>query len=197
MGIRKGDNGKLTPPPPHRTPPHPPNRRLQRLDVIALSAAAEASSSTLPGASSVSIDLDVSEAPLKNALPEPGLPVDYCIFCYHGAERLLKHENTQLLSKFVSDRGAILPRRFSHACAKHQRALARTIKRARSINLLPFEAKLHPRARFTSYKPSAAEVALGGSDSFVGSLHLSGDEPVVAQRRAEEAAILEGLAKNV
>lgn len=167
-----------------------------RLDAIALAAAATASS-TSPAASSAAAMSVVSSRHMKNALPEPGLPVDYCIFCYHGAQRLLKHENTHLLSKFVSDRGAILPRRFSHACAKHQRALARTVKRARSLNLVPFESKLHPRARFTSYKPSAAEVALGGlSDAFDGALRLSGDEPVIAQRRAEEAAILEGLSKN-
>lgn len=144
------------------------------------------------GASSV--DVSGSDAPLRNSLPEPGLPVDYCIFCYHGSARLLQHDNTQLLSRFVSDRGAILPRRFSHCCAKHQRALARTIKRTRSMNLIPFESKLHPRARFTSFKPSAAEIALGGNDTVGG---LKGDSAVVAQRRAEESALLEGLSSSV
>jgi len=176
--------------------PLPPLRRLRRLDALALSAAAEASVSALPGAraGAAALDLDAApERPLRNALPEPGLPVDYCIFCYHGAARLLRADNTALLSRFVSDRGAILPRRFSHACAKHQRALARTVKRARALNLVPFEAKLHPRARFGAFSPSPADVALAGADDAAGAARLGGDAPRVAQRRAEEAALLESL----
>ena len=40
--------------------------------------------------------------------------------------------------KFVSERGKILPRRATGACAKHQRMIAIAIKRARHMALLPF-----------------------------------------------------------
>jgi len=44
------------------------------------------------------------------------------------------------LRKFITERGKILPRRISGACAAHQRMLTTAIKRARIIALLPFKA---------------------------------------------------------
>ena len=119
-----------------------------RRDVAAAARAADASSSLLSPEAGASAS---AGADLR-ALPEPGLPVDYCIFCYHGARGLLRHDNTALLSKFVSERGALLPKRFTKACAKHQRRLAETVKRARWLNLLPFHGKLHPRLRFAALR---------------------------------------------
>lgn len=43
-----------------------------------------------------------------------------------------------ILKKFVSDRGKIVPRRRTGTCASHQRELARAIKRARLMALLPY-----------------------------------------------------------
>ncbi|MDU7927572.1 MAG: 30S ribosomal protein S18 [Veillonella sp.] len=40
-----------------------------------------------------------------------------------------------------TERGKILPRRISGTCAKHQRKLTTSIKRARAIALLPFTAE--------------------------------------------------------
>jgi len=34
---------------------------------------------------------------------------------------MFSRQNAGLLTKFVSDRGFILPKRFTHCCAKHQR----------------------------------------------------------------------------
>jgi small subunit ribosomal protein S18 len=42
------------------------------------------------------------------------------------------------LRHYISDRGKIAPRRKTGTCAKHQRALALAIKRARHLALLPF-----------------------------------------------------------
>jgi len=42
------------------------------------------------------------------------------------------------LRHYISDRGKIQPRRRTGTCAKHQRALAMAIKRARHLALLPF-----------------------------------------------------------
>ena len=62
-----------------------------------------------------------------------------CKFC---AERIetVDFRDTVRLSKFASERGKILPRRISGNCARHQRQLARSVKRARSIALMPYIA---------------------------------------------------------
>lgn len=43
-----------------------------------------------------------------------------------------------LLSRFITERGKIVPRRVSGVCAKNQRKLAAAIKRARHMALLPY-----------------------------------------------------------
>lgn len=43
-----------------------------------------------------------------------------------------------LLSRFITERGKIVPRRVSGVCAKNQRKLAKAIKRARHTALLPY-----------------------------------------------------------
>jgi small subunit ribosomal protein S18 len=43
-----------------------------------------------------------------------------------------------MLRRYISDRGKIEPRRRTGTCAKHQRALAMAVKRARHLALLPF-----------------------------------------------------------
>jgi small subunit ribosomal protein S18 len=60
-----------------------------------------------------------------------------CRFCADMAVSL-DYKNPQLLKNFITDRGKIMPRRISGNCAKHQRALALAIRRARMIALMPF-----------------------------------------------------------
>ena len=62
-----------------------------------------------------------------------------CKFC---AERVdgIDFRDTGRLSKFTSERGKILPRRISGNCARHQRELARAVKRARAVALMPYIA---------------------------------------------------------
>ncbi len=43
-------------------------------------------------------------------------------------------------TRFITEKGKILPRRMSGVCVKHQRALAQAIKRARFMALLPYKA---------------------------------------------------------
>lgn len=52
----------------------------------------------------------------------------------------VSYKNADHLTKFITEKGKIVPRRISGACAKHQRVLASAIKRARFIALLPFVA---------------------------------------------------------
>ncbi|GAB4137983.1 MAG: 30S ribosomal protein S18 [Cyanobacteria bacterium J069] len=55
---------------------------------------------------------------------KPGDPIDY--------------KDVELLRKFVTERGKILPRRITGLTAKQQRDLTQSIKRARLLALLPF-----------------------------------------------------------
>ncbi len=48
------------------------------------------------------------------------------------------YKNPQMLAYFITDRGKIMPRRMTGLTAKQQRALARAIKRARELSLLPY-----------------------------------------------------------
>ncbi len=60
-----------------------------------------------------------------------------CSFCADKNVNI-DYKNTGKLSKYVTERGKILPRRISGICAKHQRELTVAIKRARNIALLPY-----------------------------------------------------------
>ena len=62
-----------------------------------------------------------------------------CFFCRDKVE-YIDYKDPGKLRPYISDRGKISPRRKSGACAKHQRALAIAIKRARHLSLLPFVA---------------------------------------------------------
>lgn len=43
-------------------------------------------------------------------------------------------------TRYIAEKGKILPRRMSGVCVKHQRALSTAIKRARFMALLPYKA---------------------------------------------------------
>jgi len=60
-----------------------------------------------------------------------------CSFCMDKATSI-DYKDINKLRKYVTERGKILPRRISGNCAKHQRQLTESIKRARNIALLPF-----------------------------------------------------------
>jgi len=49
---------------------------------------------------------------------------------------IIDYKQPDLLKKFMTERGKILPRRLSGNCAKHQRALGTAIKRARAMLLV-------------------------------------------------------------
>lgn len=50
----------------------------------------------------------------------------------------VNYKNVQLLKRFISERGRIVPRRIANVSAKKQRQLKREIKRARALALLPY-----------------------------------------------------------
>lgn len=60
-----------------------------------------------------------------------------CEFCV-GKDKVIDYKKADELKRYVSEYGRIRPRRQTGACAKHQRAVAVAVKRARHIALLPF-----------------------------------------------------------
>jgi small subunit ribosomal protein S18 len=60
-----------------------------------------------------------------------------CQFCIEKTE-IIDYKQADMLRKFVMERGKIRPRRQTGTCARHQRALAVAVKRARHMALLPF-----------------------------------------------------------
>ncbi len=63
-----------------------------------------------------------------------------CAFCLAKAETI-DYKDIATLRKYVTEGGKILPRRMTGVCAKHQRVLAKAIKRARLVDLLPFKGE--------------------------------------------------------
>ncbi len=66
-----------------------------------------------------------------------------CLFCSDQVT-VIDYKDPSKLRRYISDRGKIEPRRKTGTCAKHQRALAVSIKRARHLALLPY-APVHIR----------------------------------------------------
>lgn len=60
-----------------------------------------------------------------------------CFFTSNHIE-YIDYKDVDLLKKFVSERGKILPRRVTGTSAKYQRMLTVAIKRARHMALLPY-----------------------------------------------------------
>jgi len=66
------------------------------------------------------------------------IPKDkYCFFCVNTISEI-DYKDTQILRRFLSSYNKIVPKRRSGVCSKHQRKLSTSIKRARTMALLPF-----------------------------------------------------------
>ncbi len=64
-----------------------------------------------------------------------------CTFC-SDKEQKIDYKNYDLLRRYVHEDGKIRPRRQTGNCAKHQRKMAISIKRARHLALLPFAGEV-------------------------------------------------------
>ena len=60
-----------------------------------------------------------------------------CAFC-KDKEQLIDYKDTNLLRKYISDRGKIRARRVSGNCSQHQRDIAVAVKNSREMALLPY-----------------------------------------------------------
>ena len=64
-------------------------------------------------------------------------PHKSCPFC-ETRVRYLDYKDDRTLGRFITDTGKILPSRLSGVCARHQRQLSTSIKRARYLALIPY-----------------------------------------------------------
>ena len=82
-----------------------------------------------------------------------------CPFSGDNAPKI-DYKDTRLLQRYISERGKIVPSRITAVSAKKQRELARAIKRARFLALLPYACLLYtspsPRDQRGSRMPSSA-----------------------------------------
>lgn len=64
-----------------------------------------------------------------------------CPFTHAGIKEI-DYKDTNTLTKFITEKGKILPRRITGVSAYHQKRLAMAVKRARHMALLPFVAEV-------------------------------------------------------
>ena len=60
-----------------------------------------------------------------------------CALCANK-DLVLDYKNADQIKKYVNEKGKILPRRATGACAKHHRDITLAVKRARHIAVLPY-----------------------------------------------------------
>ncbi|MCX8020754.1 MAG: 30S ribosomal protein S18 [Chitinophagaceae bacterium] len=65
----------------------------------------------------------------------------FCRFRKYGI-RYVDYKDVEFLKKFLNEQGKILPRRFTGNSLKFQRKVARAIKKARQMALLPYDTDL-------------------------------------------------------
>lgn len=63
-----------------------------------------------------------------------------CPYCREKVEQV-DYKDIASLRRFISDRGKIRSRRITGACRRHQSQIARAVKRARELALLPYVAE--------------------------------------------------------
>jgi len=58
--------------------------------------------------------------------------------CQMCAGKSVDYKDVPIILKYINEKGRILPKRMTGACAKHQRYIAMQVKRARFMGLIPF-----------------------------------------------------------
>ncbi|MEG1150436.1 MAG: 30S ribosomal protein S18 [Bacilli bacterium] len=58
--------------------------------------------------------------------------------CQMCAGKSVDYKDTMIILKYINEKGKILPRRMTGACAKHQRHIAEQVKYARFVALIPY-----------------------------------------------------------
>ncbi|MBF0440508.1 MAG: 30S ribosomal protein S18 [Oligoflexales bacterium] len=77
----------------------------------------------------------------------------------------IDYKNPDMLKRFITDRGKIIPRRISGATASQQRAICKAVKRARYLALLPFCLSHRTERNFAAEMSAIATSSMGTSRS--------------------------------
>ena len=64
-----------------------------------------------------------------------------CQFCTDPNSKI-DYKQVDILRRLITEEGKIRPRRQTGTCARHQRQLAKAIKRSRHVALLPFTGEV-------------------------------------------------------
>jgi small subunit ribosomal protein S18 len=64
----------------------------------------------------------------------------YCAFCKDKID-YIDYKDSNLLRRYVSEKGKIRARRVTGNCAQHQKKLSLAVKRAREVALLPYSSR--------------------------------------------------------
>lgn len=81
-----------------------------------------------------------------------------CPFSGPNAPKI-DYKDVRTLARYLSERGKIMPARLTNVSAKHQRALANAIKRARFLALMPYVGDARRAVNQSSAAPVAAVAA--------------------------------------
>lgn len=76
---------------------------------------------------------------------------------------LIDYKNPEILKRFITDRGKIIPRRISGATAKQQRSICQAVKRARYLSLLPYCLAHRTERNFGAEMSAIAALSMGSS----------------------------------
>ena len=58
--------------------------------------------------------------------------------CHMCLGKSVDYKDINVITKYISQNGKILPRRVTGTCAKHQRHIAEEVKKARFMGFIPF-----------------------------------------------------------
>jgi small subunit ribosomal protein S18 len=99
---------------------------------------------------------------------------------------IIDYKNPEVLRRFVTDRGKIIPRRISGATAKQQRAICNAVKRARYLALLPYSLGHRQERNFATEMSAIATSAMGTSSRSGGPRGPRSDDKPSPSRDGEE-----------
>jgi len=86
----------------------------------------------------VTTEAPVAEEKFVKKAPHKTAKKKVCAFCMEKAEKI-DYKDVAKLRRYMTEKGKILPARQTYVCAKHQRELAKAIKRARNAALVAYK----------------------------------------------------------
>ena len=119
-----------------------------------------------------------------------------CFFCANKNEKI-NYKDADKLRGYISDRGKIVPRHRTGTCARHQRSLAVSIKRARHLALLPYVPAHMLRIPFPVGGPPASRApAFGATVSVAPVTDAPASDTLVSDTGADDSSTSDAPASD-